>query len=144
MHSFTLVCYPNVDRYGVPSDPLKNAQFREASRQRLSCIQSGACDPTNPAMRAFDRCVNGTSLCLSSDRVRGGEHMVLVVCVTDSWLRYRSIRGELHNRGFFQITSIGQTHNLIVHELSSRLDLSPTTHTTVLLSHLLQCSTSWF
>ena len=41
--------------YGVPSDPLKNAQFREASRQRLVCLESGACDATNPAMRAFDR-----------------------------------------------------------------------------------------
>lgn len=45
------VCSPS----GVPSDPLKNAQFREASRQRLACLQSGACDPASPAMRAFDR-----------------------------------------------------------------------------------------
>ena len=41
--------------YGVPSDPLKNAQFREAARQRLACLESGACDATHPAMRAFDR-----------------------------------------------------------------------------------------
>ena len=41
--------------YGVPSDPLKNAQFREAARQRQGCLESGACDATHPAMRAFDR-----------------------------------------------------------------------------------------
>ena len=41
--------------YGVPSDPLKNAQFREASRQRLACINSGVCNASSPAMRAFDR-----------------------------------------------------------------------------------------
>eukprot|EP01052_Picozoa_sp_SAG31_P022598 SAG31_NODE_1804_length_7234_cov_3.340855_5_plen_463_part_00 len=41
--------------YGVPSDPLKNAQFREAARQRASCIVSGRCNPASPAMRAFDR-----------------------------------------------------------------------------------------
>ena len=41
--------------YGVPSDPLKNAQFREAARQRSACLASGACDAKHPAMRAFDR-----------------------------------------------------------------------------------------
>jgi hypothetical protein len=41
--------------FGVPSDPLKNAQFREASRQRLACVESGECDVTSPEMRAFDR-----------------------------------------------------------------------------------------
>ena len=43
--------------YGVPSDPLKNAQFREAGRQRAACIEASICDPTSPAMRAFDRSV---------------------------------------------------------------------------------------
>jgi hypothetical protein len=41
--------------YGVPSDPLKNAMFREVSRQRLACVESGECDPMSPEMRAFDR-----------------------------------------------------------------------------------------
>lgn len=49
------VCVGVADRYGVPSDPLKNAQFREASRQRLACVESGSCDVTSAAMRAFDR-----------------------------------------------------------------------------------------
>jgi hypothetical protein len=39
----------------LPSVALKNAQFREASRQRLACLQSGTCDAASPAMRAFDR-----------------------------------------------------------------------------------------
>jgi hypothetical protein len=40
----------------VPSDPLKNALFREAARQRLSCIHAGTCDPVHDAeVRAFDR-----------------------------------------------------------------------------------------
>jgi hypothetical protein len=41
--------------YGVPSDPLKNAQFREAARQRAACLASGACDAEDPALVAFDR-----------------------------------------------------------------------------------------
>ena len=41
--------------YGVPSDPLKMALFREAARQRQACIAAGECDPGAPAMRAFDR-----------------------------------------------------------------------------------------
>ena len=42
--------------YGVPSDPLKNSIFREASRQRLACVEAGQCDPTTDSeVRAFDR-----------------------------------------------------------------------------------------
>ena len=41
--------------YGVPSDPLKNAQLREASRQRRACLESGTCSTTSPAMQAFER-----------------------------------------------------------------------------------------
>ena len=41
--------------YGVPSDPLKNAQFREAARHRAACIESGACNASSPAMLAFER-----------------------------------------------------------------------------------------
>lgn len=42
--------------YGVPSDPLKASLFREASRQRLACVEAGHCDPQNDAeVRAFDR-----------------------------------------------------------------------------------------
>ena len=41
--------------YGVPSDPLKNAQFRESARHRLACIESGVCNATSPAMLAFER-----------------------------------------------------------------------------------------
>lgn len=41
--------------YGVPSDPLKNAQFREASRQRLACLDAGTCSKNSPAMQAFER-----------------------------------------------------------------------------------------
>jgi len=41
--------------YGVPSDPLKNAQFREACRLRKECIESKQCDATSPAMKAYDR-----------------------------------------------------------------------------------------
>ena len=40
---------------GVPSDPLKNAMFREVARQRRGCVDEGACDPASAAMRAFDR-----------------------------------------------------------------------------------------
>ena len=41
--------------YGVPSDPLKNALYREAVRQRSKCVSAGECDPSGDAMRAFDR-----------------------------------------------------------------------------------------
>lgn len=41
--------------YGVPSDPLKNAQFRELSRARDECVKSGGCDLSSAAMHAFDR-----------------------------------------------------------------------------------------
>ena len=41
--------------YGVPSDPLKAATFRELSRARDECISSGACNKSSPAMRDFDR-----------------------------------------------------------------------------------------
>jgi hypothetical protein len=41
--------------YGVPSDPLKNAQFREATRLRTACVQSGECDVSSPALKALDR-----------------------------------------------------------------------------------------
>jgi hypothetical protein len=39
--------------YGVPSDPLKNAQFRVASRQRLACLESGRCSADSKAMQRF-------------------------------------------------------------------------------------------
>jgi hypothetical protein len=41
--------------YGVPSDPLKAATFRELSRARGECISSGACNKSSPAMQTFDR-----------------------------------------------------------------------------------------
>ena len=45
--------------YGVPSDPLTNAQFREAARQRAACVAAGhpACAPEDDAsaLAAFDR-----------------------------------------------------------------------------------------
>ncbi len=41
--------------YGVPSDPLKNAHFREISRLRRACIDSGDCDPESLTMQRFDR-----------------------------------------------------------------------------------------
>jgi hypothetical protein len=54
--------------YGVPSDPLKNAQFREAARQRAACLAGGSAEcaagaggggdgggAEHPAMVAFDR-----------------------------------------------------------------------------------------
>jgi hypothetical protein len=41
--------------YGVPSDPLKCAQFRAAGRLRDACIGSGACVRGSPAMKTFDR-----------------------------------------------------------------------------------------
>jgi hypothetical protein len=37
------------------TDPLKNAQFREASRQRLACLDSGVCSKDSAAMQAFER-----------------------------------------------------------------------------------------
>lgn len=39
----------------MPSDPLKNAMFREISRQRTGCVISGKCDPTSAAIIALDR-----------------------------------------------------------------------------------------
>jgi hypothetical protein len=41
--------------YGVPSDPLKNAQFRALSALRKGCLDNGTCDVSHPAMVAFDR-----------------------------------------------------------------------------------------
>eukprot|EP00038_Savillea_parva_P014002 m.9819 g.9819 ORF g.9819 m.9819 type:complete len:715 (-) comp2679_c0_seq1:122-2266(-) len=41
--------------YGVPSDPLKNAQFRAACRLRRQCISDGRCDPQSAGMKAYDR-----------------------------------------------------------------------------------------
>ena len=41
--------------YGVPSDPLKNAQFREIGRARDECVRSGGCDADSAAMRDLDR-----------------------------------------------------------------------------------------
>jgi len=41
--------------YGIPSDPLKQAMFKEVARQRAACVQSGECDPTSAGMAAFDR-----------------------------------------------------------------------------------------
>eukprot|EP01052_Picozoa_sp_SAG31_P040738 SAG31_NODE_5979_length_2228_cov_1.962424_1_plen_115_part_00 len=41
--------------YGVPSDPLKCAQFRAAGRLRDECIGSGKCSPSSVAMKTFDR-----------------------------------------------------------------------------------------
>jgi len=41
--------------YGVASDPLKNSQFRAASRLRLACVEGGECDTASAAMRAADR-----------------------------------------------------------------------------------------
>jgi len=39
----------------ITSSALKNAQFREASRQRLRCLESGKCSKHSAAMQAFDR-----------------------------------------------------------------------------------------
>ena len=39
----------------VRSDPLKNAQFREASRQRLACLREGKCSKASEALHAFTR-----------------------------------------------------------------------------------------
>ena len=36
-------------------DPLKNAQFREATRLRTACVESGECDVSSPALQALDR-----------------------------------------------------------------------------------------
>ena len=50
--------HPHINKawiYGVPSDPLKNAQFRELSRARDECVKSGGCDLASAAMQAFDR-----------------------------------------------------------------------------------------
>eukprot|EP01111_Echinosteliopsis_oligospora_P018725 TRINITY_DN8746_c0_g1_i1.p1 TRINITY_DN8746_c0_g1~~TRINITY_DN8746_c0_g1_i1.p1 ORF type:complete len:564 (-),score=154.55 TRINITY_DN8746_c0_g1_i1:70-1761(-) len=40
--------------YGVPSDPLKVAQFREIVRARTECVKSGACDTSDFTFHAFD------------------------------------------------------------------------------------------
>ena len=39
----------------VRSDPLKNAQLREASRQRLACLNNGKCTKASKALTAFTR-----------------------------------------------------------------------------------------
>lgn len=41
--------------YGIPSDPLKQALFREAARQRSACVSAGKCAPSSAGMQAFDR-----------------------------------------------------------------------------------------
>ena len=41
--------------HGVAADPLKNAQFRELSRQRLACLESGVCSKSSRVWQAFDR-----------------------------------------------------------------------------------------
>jgi len=41
--------------YGVPSDPLKCAQFRAAARLRDQCLASGECARSSAAMKTFDR-----------------------------------------------------------------------------------------
>ena len=41
--------------YGVPSDPFKNVMFRELSRHRRDCIDTGACDPNDLTMVRFSR-----------------------------------------------------------------------------------------
>ena len=45
------VCFAD----GVPSDPLKCAQFRAAGRVRDECVASGECDRGSAAMKTFDR-----------------------------------------------------------------------------------------
>jgi|EP01049_Picozoa_sp_SAG25_P012715 hypothetical protein len=42
-------------RYGVPTDPFKNLQFREVSRRRAACIDRGQCSATSIDFRRFDR-----------------------------------------------------------------------------------------
>jgi hypothetical protein len=41
--------------YGCPSDPLKNVVFREISRRRADCVDSGKCNPEDPTFQRFDR-----------------------------------------------------------------------------------------
>ena len=41
--------------YGVPSDPLKNQQYREICRARLECYDSGMCQPGDPVLANFTR-----------------------------------------------------------------------------------------
>lgn len=41
--------------YGVPSDPLKNAQFRAANRLRESCLAAGHCDNSDSRIQNFTR-----------------------------------------------------------------------------------------
>lgn len=64
--------------YGVPSDPLRNAMFKEVDRQRTVCVgSSGECDVASPGMRAFDRLLV---------KVRTGA-VLLVLCWC--WWRWR-------------------------------------------------------
>jgi hypothetical protein len=41
--------------YGVPSDPLKVAQFRAALRAREDCLDQGVCHPDDPTFKEFNR-----------------------------------------------------------------------------------------
>jgi hypothetical protein len=41
--------------YGVPSDPLKNSQYRALVRYRESCIRAKQCDIYDPRIKAFSR-----------------------------------------------------------------------------------------
>ncbi|ELR18406.1 uncharacterized protein ACA1_138180 [Acanthamoeba castellanii str. Neff] len=41
--------------YGVASDPLKLAQFREVLRLRRACLAARSCSPSDAAFREFDR-----------------------------------------------------------------------------------------
>jgi hypothetical protein len=41
--------------YGVPSDPLKNAQFRALARHRRACLESGRCSPDAMDLKRFER-----------------------------------------------------------------------------------------
>ena len=41
--------------YGIPTDPLKNLQFREISRRRAACITRGDCVPEAEDFVRFDR-----------------------------------------------------------------------------------------
>ena len=107
--------------YGVPSDPLKNAQFREVARQRLDCIESGLCDAAAPEMRAFDRllvkvpehtyveCVQrGVLFCYNSS---------LRLCV------FMFAVGVWPRDGFFPTTRTGQTRSSMQHAHSSHWGL---------------------
>ena len=41
--------------YGVPSDPLKNQQYREILRARVECYESGMCVQGDPVLANFTR-----------------------------------------------------------------------------------------